>query len=190
MNKAAFRKIYLARQKSLTDEERREKCVRISERFFSDFDISDVRFLHLFLSIRTKGELDTSHFINELWDNHVNSKTIVPRVDFENDQLKHLEFNSESRLAISDWGIPEPVGAEMIDEKKIDLVLVPMLCFDKRGFRVGHGKGYYDKFLIKCREDCLKIGLSMFDPVEEIEDVEAHDVKLDYCITPEKVWKF
>ncbi len=190
MNKSAFRKIYLARQKLLSDEERREKSVRISERFFSEFDLSDARFLHLFLSIGTKGELDTSHFINELWDNYVNSKTIVPRVDFENDQLKHLEFNSESKLAISDWSIPEPIGNEFVYEKKIDLVLVPMHCFDKRGFRVGYGKGYYDKFLIKCRDDCLKIGLSMFDPVEEIEDIQDFDVRLDYCITPEKVWNF
>lgn len=41
-----------------------------------------------------------------------------------------------------------------------------------------------------CREDCLKIGLSFFEPVDEIEDIHEFDVKLDYCITPEKIWEF
>ena len=82
------------------------------------------------------------------------------------------------------------MGVELIDEKEIDLVLVPLLCFDKKGFRVGYGKGFYDRFLSKCRSDVLKIGLSYFKPVEKIEDVRDFDVALDYCITPKGVWHF
>ncbi len=190
MKKSTLRKIYLAEQKSLSDTERRGKSLQIGERFFDEFSLDDVRNLHLFLSIREKGEINTSFIINELWSDFINVKTIVPRVDFEKDVLEHLEFNSESKLKVSEWGIAEPIGNEFVDEKKLDIVLVPMLCFDEKGFRVGHGKGFYDKFLSLCREDCLKVGLSLFKPVDEIEDVENFDVKLDYCITPQKIWKF
>jgi len=190
LNKYTLRKTYLGKQKALRESERRELSLHIHRQFIENFILDDVRYLHLFLSIREKNEIDTALFINDLWDGYVNIKTIVPRVNSEADVLEHLEFNSESTLKVSDWGIPEPLGDEFVDEKKIDLVLVPMLCFDERGFRVGYGKGFYDKFLSKTREDCLKIGLSFFEPIEEIENVQHFDVKLDYCVTPQKVWSF
>jgi len=88
------------------------------------------------------------------------------------------------------WGISEPFTGEIIDDKEIDLVLVPLLCFDEMGYRVGYGNGYYDKFLANCRKDCLKVGVSFFEPIGEIEDVREFDIRLDYCVTPEKVWRF
>lgn len=190
MTKSKLRKIYLAKQKSLSKTERREKNLQIKEQFFAKFDLENVRILHLFLSITEKGEIDTSFIINKLRQDFRYIKLIVPRVDFERDFLEHLELGDKTELAKNYWGIIEPVGDELIDEKEFDLVLVPMLCFDERGFRVGYGKGYYDKFLSLCREDCLKIGLSFFEPSEEIEDIQDFDVKLDFCITPEKVFEF
>lgn len=114
----------------------------------------------------------------------------MPRVDFKRDVLEHLEYNQETKLKKSHWGIYEPVGDELLDEKKFDVILVPMLAFDERGFRVGHGKGYYDKFLSLCRKDTRKIGLSFFEPVREIKDIKHFDVKLDFCITPEQIFSF
>ena len=190
MIKSKLRKIYLAKQQALSKAEIRDLSQQIGFSFFSRFDLSSVRYLHVFLSIRKRGEVDTAVFINELWSNYINVKTVVPRVNFDDEVLEHLEINSDSKLRVSDWGIAEPDGDELIDEKKIDIVLVPLLCFDKRGYRVGYGGGFYDKFLVDCREDCLKIGVSLFDPVEEIEEVKDFDVRLDYCITPEKTWKF
>ncbi len=189
MLKANLRKVYLDRQKSLDLDERSKKSLRICMQFFANFDLDDVRFLHLFLLISEKNEVDTSFFINDLWSDYINTKTVVPRVDFERDILEHLRFNSETTLKVNHWGIPEPVGEDFIDERKIDLVLVPLLCFDERGYRVGHGKGYYDKFLSECREDTLKIGLSFFEPIKEIKDIHRYDIRLNFCITPEKVWK-
>ncbi|MDH3493028.1 MAG: 5-formyltetrahydrofolate cyclo-ligase, partial [Acidobacteriota bacterium] len=72
----------------------------------------------------------------------------------------------------------------------LDFVLVPLLCFDRRGHRVGYGGGYYDRFLAKVRPDCLKIGLSFFGPVDEIEDVHEGDIRLDYCVMPERIYDF
>ena len=76
----------------------------------------------------------------------------------------------------------------MVNE--IDLVLVPLLAFDKNGYRVGYGKGYYDKFLSNCRPDVIKIGLSFFDAVDEIEDIDDYDLPLNFCVTPQRLYDF
>jgi 5-formyltetrahydrofolate cyclo-ligase len=55
---------------------------------------------------------------------------------------------------------------------------------------VGYGKGFYDKFLLNCKPETIKIGLSFFEAEETIGDVFENDVKLDYCITPKKVYAF
>lgn len=164
--------------------------MQIKERFFANFVLENVEVLHLFLSIAEKGEIDTSPFFDEVWREFADIKTVVPRVDFERDILEHLEIDAGSQLKVNHWGISEPVGDELISEKEFDLVLVPLLCFDERGFRVGYGKGFYDKFLSLCRADCLKVGVSFFEPIAEISDVNEFDVKLDFCVTPEKIYRF
>ncbi len=73
---------------------------------------------------------------------------------------------------------------------EIDLVLVPLLAFDKNGSRVGYGKGHYDKFLSQCRDDVIKIGLSFFDPADQIDDINQFDISLNYCVTPHQVFEF
>lgn len=77
-----------------------------------------------------------------------------------------------------------------MEPKKIEVVFVPLLAFDKQGNRVGYGKGFYDRFLKQCKTDVVKIGLSLFDAEEEIEDVLENDIPLDYCITPNKIHEF
>ncbi|HJS52384.1 MAG TPA: 5-formyltetrahydrofolate cyclo-ligase, partial [Pyrinomonadaceae bacterium] len=101
----------------------------------------------------------------------------------------HL-YTPETRLLENFWGIREPPIDEAIDPSEIDLVIVPLLCFDERGFRVGHGKGFYDKFLAGCRADCLKVGFTFFPPTDPIDDIDEYDVPLDQCVTPERVYVF
>lgn len=107
-----------------------------------------------------------------------------------NDELISVVVDDNTTFAVNSFGISEPVdGLDMFPEE-IDLVIVPLLAFDRNGFRVGYGKGYYDKFLKECREDVIKVGFSYFDPVALIEDINAFDVKLDHCITPQHIYNF
>ncbi|MBL0056804.1 MAG: 5-formyltetrahydrofolate cyclo-ligase [Chitinophagaceae bacterium] len=108
----------------------------------------------------------------------------------ENDQLTCVVVDDNTTFVKNKFGIDEPVdGLDMFPEE-IDLVIVPLLAFDRSGYRVGYGKGYYDRFLKECRDDVYKIGFSYFDPVEMIDDVHAFDVKLDCCITPDQTYHF
>ena len=64
------------------------------------------------------------------------------------------------------------------------------VAFDEKGFRIGYGKGFYDKYLADCSIDCLKVGFCYFEPVDSIEDSKEFDVPLNLCITPQNVYVF
>lgn len=188
MIKSELRKIYLAEQKALSDSERRDRSRKIAHAFFENFSLERIHFLHVFLAIEKNGEIETSFVFKRLWNDYPEIITVVSRIDFRTMTLENLRFASDTKLASNRWHILEPANSELIEIKKIDAVLVPLLCFDERGCRVGYGKGFYDKFLSECRTDCLKIGLSYFAPVAEILDAQGYDVKLDYCVTPEEIF--
>src|SRR5262249_34070605 len=101
-----------------------------------------------------------------------------------------LKYGPDVELAENRWQISEPVHDERVDANEIDMVFIPLLCFDRYGHRVGYGKGYYDRFLRACRHDCIKVGLSDFEPVDKISDAHEGDVKLDAAVTPSATINF
>ena len=190
MTKSELRKIYSVEQKLLSAFERNQKSEKITNKFFSTFDLTEIDILHCFIAIKKFGEIDTSLIYERIWHDFPHIRTVVPRVNFQSTEIENLIYTVDTELRENLWRIFEPTESKLIETKKIDLVLVPLVAFDESGFRVGYGKGFYDKFLKNCRVDCLKVGLSFFAPVAKISDVQSFDVKLNFCVTPEKVWKF
>ena len=105
-------------------------------------------------------------------------------------EMTAVIVDDETLFKPNKYGIDEPIEGIDMFASEIDMVIVPLLCFDKKGNRVGYGKGYYDRFLKLCRRDCLKIGFSYFENIEKIVDINQQDVKLDFCITPDRVFTF
>jgi 5-formyltetrahydrofolate cyclo-ligase len=190
MTKAELRKIYLAKQKRLSAFERKQKSEQIADRFFANFDLNKIHCLHCFLPIEKFNEINTNFIFQRIWGEFTHIETLAPRVNFQTGNIENLKFTSETELVKNAWEISEPTHDATIETEKIDLVLIPLLCCDFRGFRVGYGKGFYDRFLKNCRSDCLKIGLSYFAPVEEISDAQDFDVRLDFCVTPERIVRY
>lgn len=190
MTKSELRKIYLAKRQDLLPYERAEKSQQITDRFFRSFDLSRIKVLHCFISIEKFNEIDTTLIFQWLWREFPDVTTVVPRVNSKPGEIENLAFTVGTELVENEWGIYEPVIGEHLDAANIDIVLVPLLCFDERGFRVGYGKGFYDKLLTKCRQDCLKIGLSYFPPTADIDDIGKQDVRLDCLVTPEEIFTF
>jgi 5-formyltetrahydrofolate cyclo-ligase len=187
MTKAELRKIYLTKRRELSQTEVDTFSAKIESVLLRDFDLTGVKFLHCFISTPKFNEVDTRPIFQRIWREYPQVTTLVPRIDHDADELETLSYGEETELVHNRWHIGEPAHNERIDPKKIDIVLVPLLCFDKRGHRVGYGRGYYDRFLSRCRPDCKKIGLSFFGPVDEIEDVHEGDVELDHCVAPDGV---
>lgn len=83
------------------------------------------------------------------------------------------------------YGIDEPpVGAPLIEGATLDLVLVPGLGFDTCGHRIGYGKGYYDRYLADLPRRIVTVGLTYDETFFTFIPYEAHDLAVDYVLTP------
>ncbi len=116
-------------------------------------------------------------------------EVVVPKIAAA-EQLQHFLLTDQTRFQKNALGISEPVSGIEIEALKIDVVFVPLLAFDNKGNRVGYGKGYYDRFLARCKPDCIKIGLSFFEEEQDSFIIEPTDIPLDYCVTPEQLYDF
>lgn len=188
MTKAELRRIYLAKQKDISPADRMRLSREIAERFFAQFDLSSINFLHCFIPIEKFNEIDTTPIFQKLWTEFPRIKTLVPRVNFETGSMEGVTYSAGTELIQNKWGIGEPAAGELFSEEVVDLVLVPGIAFDADCHRVGYGKGFYDRFLRNCRSDCVKVGASYFPPVASIMDIAEHDVRLDHCLTPGGVY--
>ncbi len=183
MNKPELRKVYLEKRRSLTAAEYADLNTKLFNNFFQHIDLSKVKVMHSFLSISKNNEPDTTSILAYIKKTHPTIRIAIPKIQSDG-KMQSYFFEHEDQLEISAWGIPEPKHGEVVGPKEFDLVLVPLLIFDKQKHRVGYGKGFYDIFLSTCNSDCQKIGLSFFEPVEKIDDIGTHDLALDYVVTP------
>lgn len=88
------------------------------------------------------------------------------------------------QFCVGNYGILEPIGDE-VNKDQIDGILIPLLAYDKKGYRIGYGKGYYDRYLKGYQG--LRIGVA-YD-FQEVDDAfpNQFDEKLDYIVTPNKI---
>jgi 5-formyltetrahydrofolate cyclo-ligase len=186
MQKSQLRKQALAQRKALSDDEWSLLNKKLLDQF-KTLDFSAIKSLHIFLPIVNKKEPDTFLFIDWLQQKHPELEIVVPKVEFESSLMNHFSYQGKEDLIESHYQIPEPQNAKPFVGTP-DMVIVPLLAFDQRGYRVGYGKGFYDRFLQGIETE--KVGLSLFDAVPEIEDVHLNDIKLDLCVTPYKIVNF
>ncbi|MCO4292795.1 5-formyltetrahydrofolate cyclo-ligase [Solitalea sp. MAHUQ-68] len=190
MNTKSFlRKEYLLKRKQLSERAFGQANLDILSQFKS-IDLSGIKVIHLFLSITEKHEIDTQLIVDYLKQHHPHITIAVPQSNFSALTLTHFIIDDDLVIEKNKWNIPEPISGTQLSPKEIDMVLVPLLAVDSKGFRVGYGKGFYDRFLAECRPDIQKIGLSQFEPIEAIEDLNEFDLPLDVCLTPTKVIQF
>ena len=181
MIKSELRKLYKEKRNNLSKENIKSSQENIYKQVFK-YDFSSVSTIHIFLSIERHKEINTNPIIDFLLLN--NKKVIVSKSNFKDNTLSHFLFDRTTTLEINHYGISEPINAKGIDVKQIDLVFVPLLISDEKNYRVGYGKGFYDRFLSECRTDVKTIGLNFFKPIEKIEDVNEFDVALNQIIYP------
>jgi len=186
MNKAAIRKAAMQRRNALNPTQLQELSEQLLTRF-SQLDLSAVSVIHLFLPIEKKKEPNTYLIIDWLQLHHPQIKILVPRADFNTALMTHHVYTDSKGLEKNIFDIMEPQN-ENAHQGSIDMVLIPLLAFDQHGYRVGYGKGFYDRFLQGI--STKKVGLSLFPPVAEITDTDVHDVRMDLCLTPGEIYEF
>lgn len=187
MNKAALRTLYKLKRQALSIEAIDNGSLEIANQLLK-LPIWNASYYHVFLSIAEHKEINTEYILNILSGKDKN--IIISKSDFKTFKMTNYLLLDNTVIKKNAWNIPEPVDGIVIDSQNIDVVFVPLLAFDQQGHRVGYGKGFYDTFLSECRPETIKIGLSLFDPEDKIDDVFENDVALDYCVTPEKTYNF
>ena len=159
----------------------------ITEQVLKKFQLEG-KLCSLFLPIERQKEINTYLLLERA--RNFGANFTIPQTSFKTLALKHFVFTDDTVLEVNKFGIPEPTKGKKVAADKHNIVFVPLLGSDKKGNRVGYGKGFYDRFLAKCNPSCIFIGLSIFEPVETISDILATDKRLNYLVTPTQIYSF
>ena len=191
MKKKDIRNIYREKRRQLTDAQ----ITKLDDLLLIQFQKLGIQIPSLIMTyapIDKLKEFNPQYITDYCYFKNPDQHLIYPvMVNLDGkDELLSVMVNDDTVFETSSFGVDEPVNGVEIYPSEIDMVIVPLLAFDKRGYRVGYGRGYYDCFLPRCRKDCIKIGFSYFDALEHIEDANENDVQLDYCITHERIYEF
>lgn len=177
MNKDSIRLRVKTRKSLLSAEERQAAAERVFDMLerTAAFMMADKILMYHSLP----DELSTRDFIAR-WASR--KKFFLPRVNGLN--LEILPYD-RSRLHLGAFNIEEPDGSELTDISEIELIVVPAVAYDRRGNRIGRGKGYYDRLL--ARTDATKIGVAYACQICDDIEPEPTDVPMHYIITENEI---
>lgn len=168
---------------------------RINARLVRTEEYKSAKTICIYMSVGK--EVMTSKLITKMLSD--GKRICLPRcLDMDNgDKILKDEHIMETRvvsgkykLVPGAYGIPEPsVDSPKIEPHEIDLIVVPCLTCDRECRRMGHGVGYYDRYLEKVRKDCIKTAFCFEDMLSENVPCDIHDVAMDYVVSEKKIYK-
>lgn len=186
-DKKQIRKFIRERKKSLTPETVLRYSESVAQHLCSVLEsiAEDSSSIGVYLSM--PDELQTQPLIERLWRDYPHLKILVPRVQDDNKNICFFEYHPDGPHTISNYGIWEPL-APMTEEIVPDILVMPGIAFDRRGGRVGHGGGFYDRYLEKYGADikhkiAIAYGLQILDAVP----MEDFDIPVEKIVTEEGV---
>ena len=183
--KKFLRKIYKNKRSNTHISQFKKLCKDIFDNLL-ELSIWDKDIYHVYLSDESKNEVNTNDILSFILNK--NKRVIVPKMI--NNNLIHLEIDQNTKFNTNKFGIREPISKVKFDTSLIEIIIVPLLVFDKSGHRVGYGGGYYDRFMNDIKNDVIKVGLSLFDPVDKISDINEKDIPLNFVVTSSRTYKF
>ncbi len=177
MEKQEIRQIYLA--KRLAVENKTEKSQSIMNKIIAMPSFRKAKTIAVYASLPF--EVDTQRLIIEAWAQH--KRVVFPKV--EGSDMSFYQVTSfEELFPNGPFGIREPTSSpkRLVKKTEIDLIIVPGICFDQKKYRVGYGKGFYDRYLKGC--PAYKIGVC-FEEQRYAGNipVSAYDVAMDLVVS-------
>lgn len=187
-SKAELRTLFSEKRRLLTETELQEGSEKIALAI-DDFceQHPELDHYHLFFPIQKFKEVNT-FLIRDLLASR-NKTLYTSLIGDSNGEMETVLVGERTEFVADRYGIPVPLNFERISPERIQVVFVPLLAIDYSGQRIGYGKGFYDRFLATINSKVIKIGLSIFEPIEQIPS-ESFDIPLDYCVTPKNLFNF
>ena len=151
------------------------------KRFLTLPDVEGARTVMLFYGVGN--EPDTRSLIETLLCQ--GKRVVLPRC-LPKRRMEGRAIDEQSELCCSAYGIPEPgEGCPIVGQSEIDLILVPNLCCDRRGYRLGHGGGYYDRYLSGFSG--LTVSLCPDEWLAEVLPIDQWDIPVDIVLTQTQI---
>lgn len=188
-SKAALRRHYQQMRRELPLHQAHGMLIKMVHRL-ADMTWPKGQWLMSYKASAARHEISMPYLEDALTEYTSGFQFCYPRTRIADLSMEAIADDAHVTWAPSAFGILEPTDGNVVPPEEISLILVPLLCFDMRGYRVGYGKGFYDRYLKRCSPDAVTIGFSWFGPVKAIEDIDANDVPLKYCITPDQLYVF
>jgi 5-formyltetrahydrofolate cyclo-ligase len=189
MIKNTVRKEFLQRRMNILDADLQQQTALMAANF-KKIILPAVNYLLSYNAIASRREFEISVCEDILREMNPAMRIAWPKINVDMLDMEACLVEKDGFFIKNRYNILEPIGGEVIHPQQIDAIFVPLLAFDLRGYRVGYGKGYYDRYLSQCRPDAVKVGFSFFDAIEYIEDINEFDVPLNFCITPHRIYEF
>ena len=177
--KNELRKYYKDIRDNIEDKDIKDN--KIQDKLMNNKYINDCKLILVYVSFNN--EVDTINLIKYF----LKDKLIaVPRID--NDMMNFYYIKSLSELKKGKYNILEPVTNDMVNDFTSCVSITPGVCFSRDLYRIGYGKGFYDKFYSEHRE-IYKIGLTYDECIIDNFNIDLYDQKLDLVITPNNMYK-
>ncbi len=181
MPKQKQRHRYLAARRNLPAEDRLALSRSVQQRFVQSAVFQRAECLALYSAVHN--EVDTDEVARQALGH--NKRLVYPRVNAGS--LDFVTVRHLGDLVPGYMGVLEPAGRESVEPGEIDVVVVPGVAFALDGYRLGYGKGYYDRMLANCRRTCQKVGFAYEMQVVESLPYDVHDVAVSMLVTERRI---
>ncbi len=177
MNKQMIRQEMLQLRSQLLPPYRVQASREICEQIKQLPIYQDARTILAYFAFRN--EVSLYPLIEDAWSK--GKQVVLPRMD--QDRLFPVLFTSPSELVEGAFKVLEPnFTCQPLDPTEIDLVLVPGVAFDGQGYRLGYGKGHYDRFFSNL-PDVYKLGIAYYEQIVETIYPETHDISMNSVVS-------
>ena len=183
-SKTEIRKSLLSLRNSLSTKEITTGSSEIVARLMRIEEIRKAATLMVYLSFGS--EVRTDDLIRWCWEE--GKRIVVPFCHVESRELTACRIDGFDELKTGHYGIRAPKEGLLrpVDGREIEVILVPAVAFDRRGYRIGYGGGYYDRFLPRTPQ-AVKIGVAFASQIIEEIPVDGHDLPVDLIVTEREV---
>lgn len=179
MEKEIIRERILKKRRLLNKKQIQKKSDKIKKRLLALDKFNKSRVINCYLS--NDNEADTLNLIRKF--EKIKTFTIPYIID---GKLEASKFQSVE-LKKGEFGILEPSNPNKFPKEKIDVFIIPGIAFDKKGNRIGYGRGHYDRFIKESQ--ATTVGLAYDFQIVDAIPAERHDIKLNYIVTETKIIK-
>ena len=181
LTKKTIRANVLAARDTMPLDERERAAVKVIDAIIASTPYGEAKTILAYAHFGS--ELNTQALLERILAD--GKKLVLPRVDKASQQLQLHLVADLNELVTGIWGIREPdTNAEIIAPDQLDLILVPGVAFDRAGFRIGYGKGFYDKLLAKVNPLSTRLSAAFDCQIIDAVPNEAHDQRVDIIVTP------